>query len=108
VSPDTKLVVLFGALHLIALGLVAGLLVIFIRSETVEAWRPPEEDDGWGDGGSRLEPTPRAPRTPGGLPLPDAAPARVRLREPGRLAERVPRPERRPAREPAREPVPSR
>ena len=44
----------------------------------------------------------RPPKTSpsGGLPLPDAVPASVRLRGPGRLSELRPQRERRPAREP--------
>lgn len=45
------------------------------------------------------------PGLPGGLPLPSAAPASVRLREPGRIGDAKPRPARRPEHEPAREPV---
>jgi hypothetical protein len=41
----------------------------------------------------------------GGLPLPDAEPARVRLRDHRPLRERLPARERRPAREPERRPV---
>ena len=61
-------------------------------------------DDGWGN---RPNVKPDPSRWPGGgIPLPDAEPASVRLREPGRLADKVPPPERRPAREPApRKPV---
>ncbi|HEY1568852.1 MAG TPA: hypothetical protein VGF68_17625, partial [Solirubrobacteraceae bacterium] len=49
---------------------------------------------------------PEAPKPPrGGIPLADAVPARVRLREHGRLSERLPSRQRRPSREPARRPV---
>lgn len=59
-------------------------------------------DDGWGN---RPNVKPDPSRWPGGgLPLPDADQSTVRLREPGRLADKLPAPERRPA----REPVPSR
>jgi hypothetical protein len=59
------------------------------------------------DGGGGRRPEPPAPRTPprGGLPLPDARPARVRLRDHERLGDRLPRRRRRPAREPDRRPV---
>jgi hypothetical protein len=68
---------------------------------------------GWfGDDGD----DPRAPDAPeagppgGALPLPDAAPSAVRLREPGRLSDARPGPARRPAHVPGRErsPVPPR
>ena len=99
---DTELWVLFGALHLIGLVLLGMLLVMFLRSETVAPWRPPEDDGGGGGGGSPpARPGPRR-RDGGGLPLPDARPAGVRLRGPGRLADDRPRPPRRPAREPGR------
>lgn len=64
---------------------------------------------GWwrGDDGEDPGPPPVDPPAPpgDGLPLPDAAPAAARLREPGRIAERYERPARRPAREPEREPA---
>ena len=53
------------------------------------------------------EPEPLAPApSGGGLPLPDAVPASVRLREPGRLSDHHPRRPRRPdhAPEPQRTP----
>jgi hypothetical protein len=53
------------------------------------AHRGEEEDDG-GGGNDRVDPSPpRGPR-PGGIPLSDAVPARVRLREPVRLADLIP------------------
>lgn len=61
------------------------------------------EDEGWGRGPKVPPAPPSSPR--GGLPLPDAVPASVRLREPGRIGERQPSRERRPAREPHRRPV---
>jgi hypothetical protein len=72
----------------------------------------PGDDDG-GGGGPGFEP-PRSGDDGGGggmlaPPLADAAPSRIRLREPGRIADAHPRPTRRPAhvpeRAPAREPV---
>ncbi len=67
---------------------------------------PPEQSgpDSDGGGGSRPpEPStpPDAPR--GGVPLDDAEPARVRLRDHVRLADRLPPRHRRPVREPDRE-----
>lgn len=95
---------LFAALHLIGLCLAAGLLVMFMRSDSATAWRPPEDEGGGGGGSDRLPP--RRPSGPdgGGIPLPDAQPARARLRGGGRLADLLPRPERRPAHAPARAP----
>ena len=55
-------------------------------------------DDGWGN---RPNVKPDPSRWPGGgIPLPDAEQSTVRLREPGRLTDKLTRPERRPAREP--------
>ena len=62
-----------------------------------------EEDGGSSDDGWSNRPTvrPDPSRWPGGgIPLPDAEQSTVRLREPGRLADKLGHPERRPAREP--------
>ena len=49
---DQELILIFGALHLMALVFGGLLLTMFFRSETRQAWRPPEEDDrGRGEGG---------------------------------------------------------
>lgn len=88
---ETLLVALLGGLHLLGFGFAAVLLLPLLRDERVLplARRDEEEDDG-GGGNDRVEPTPpRGPR-PGGIPLPDAVPARVRLREPVRLADLIP------------------
>jgi hypothetical protein len=60
-------------------------------------------DDGWGNLPAGRPGSGGWPG--GGLPLPDAEQSRVRLREPGRIGQRLPTRQRRPAREPAREPV---
>ena len=107
---ETLLVALLGGLHLLGFGFAAVLLLPLLRDERIAplAHRGEEEDDG-GGGNDRVEPTPpRAPR--GGwdpsLPLPDAVPARVRLREPVRLADLIPaRGRREHAPAPARTPV---
>lgn len=91
--------------HVIGLVCVAMLLIPAMRDDT-DPPRPEDSgsDDGWGN-------HPRRPLRPhdvpgGGLPLPDALPARVRLRDGRRLHERLPRhPVRRPTREPVRRPV---
>jgi hypothetical protein len=62
------------------------------------------EGDGWGNG-PRPPDAPRPDRPAGGIPLDDAAPAGIRLRGQGRLADRLPARARRPAREPERAPV---
>ena len=98
-SPDAELMLIFGTLHLIAVALGALLFVMFLRSEATKPWQPPDEDDG--GGGNDRVPT-RTPRSspPGGLPLPDAVPAALRLRSHERLHDLTPRRQRRPAREP--------
>ena len=76
-------------------GLIA-LVGVLLRADGT-TWRDiwPRDDDGG---------RPRSPEPPPPLPLPDAEQARARLREPGRLQDAYPRPERRPAREPDRTP----
>ena len=78
---DTKLIVAIGILHLVALGAGGGLLFLAFRGGDGYD-DPPHGKGGWG-----REPPPDPPRGPmGGPPLPSARPARVRLREPARLA----------------------
>jgi hypothetical protein len=105
---DAKLVLLFAGLHLLGLVMVAMLLIMFVRSETTSAWSPPEDGGDGGGGNDRVLPgRPGGPRD-GGLPLPDAGPPRVRLRDHRRLADLLPRPSRRPVEEPGRERTPAR
>jgi hypothetical protein len=102
-ADETLLVALLGGLHLLGFGFAALLLLPCLHDEQLDRAAPAGEgdDDGRGGGNDRLPPAPpRGPRT-GGLPLPDAAPARVRLREERRLADVVPPVERRPAHAPA-------
>ena len=94
-----------AGVHLLGLGCVALLMFPALKDNPMGPERRSDEgDDGWGRGPKRPPEPPAPPR--GGIPLPDAVPARVRLREHGRLAERLPSRERRPAREPARRPAP--
>lgn len=101
-SGDVQLVLMIAAMHLVGVTFAAVLIVYALRTPPPA---PPNQD--WGsDGGWGQRPVGPAPWAPdGGVPLPDAQPARVRLREHRRLAELLPRPERRPAREPVRRPV---
>ena len=62
-------------------------------------------EDGGGGGGPRLPPTPPHKPPPGGVPLDDAQPARVRLRDDRRLAQRLPGRQRRTGREPEHSPL---
>jgi hypothetical protein len=108
---ETLLVALLGGLHLLGFGFAAVLLLPLLRDERIAptARHGEEEDEGGGGGNDRLVPTPPRNPGPGGLPLPDAVPARVRLREPARLADLLPATPRRrehtPAPTPARAPA---
>lgn len=64
-----------------------------------------DSDEGGGGGGGSPPPPPRPTPPRGGIPLDDAQPARVRLRDARTLAQRLPARERRPAKEPARRPT---
>src|SRR4051812_31541100 len=104
-ASDAELVLLFTALHVVGLGVMTALLVLFLRSDTPRTWLPPDEGDGGeGGGNDRIGPRSRPGPGGGGLPLPDAVPARVRLRDHRRLGDLLPTPSRRPAREPSRRP----
>jgi hypothetical protein len=84
------------ALTLVVHFLGAIVLVWAIVGDEEVDWRGtlwPRDDDG-GGGGPGFEP-----------PLVDAAPSPVRLREPGRIADALPRPARRPRHAPERVPV---
>lgn len=94
---------LLASMHLIGLGLLTMLLVMFLRSDTIKPWSPPDDDEG--GGGPPLIPDRPVSPSPGGIPLPDAQPSPMRLREPGRLADHHHRPQRRPSREPDRTPA---
>jgi hypothetical protein len=110
-ADETLLVVVLGALHLLGFGFAAILLLPCLRDEAIlpRSIRG-EEDDESGGGSDRRRPVlPRGPR-PGGIPLPDAIPARVRLRDGRRLADLLPGAQRRPAHAPLPRPgrVPAR
>ena len=74
---------------------------MFLRSETQQGCKPPDEDDG-GGGNDRVPGRPKTSPS-GGVPLPDAVQPTVRLRSHERLADLRPGRVRRPAREPAPE-----
>lgn len=96
-----------AGVHLLGLGCVAFLMWPALKDNPVgpDHRADTDGDEGWGRGPKRPPTPPEPPR--GGIPLPDAQPAGVRLREHGRLGERLPRRERRPVREPARRPSPT-
>jgi hypothetical protein len=111
-NSEEELVLIFGALHLVAAALGGLLLLLFMRSEDTEPYRePPDENEGGGGGGNDRRPArPKPSPSPGGIPLPDAIQSRTRLRGAGRLADAHPRrgrrwtpePQRTPRRTPAR------
>jgi hypothetical protein len=71
--------VIFGALHLVALALGLVLFVMFLRSETRSGFKPPEDDEGGGGGNDRIGDKPKTSPS-GGIPLPDAEPSSHRMR----------------------------
>jgi hypothetical protein len=101
---DVQLLLWIAGVHLLGLGCVAILLIPALKDSPAPHRRQEgESDDGWGRGPKTPPKPPRPPR--GGIPLPDADQPRVRLRDHGRLSERMPRRERRQTREPDRSPV---
>jgi hypothetical protein len=103
-SGDAQLMLMIAGMHLLGLVVAAALILPALRDRP-EA--PPGSDGGSDGGGGRGPSHPLAPPTGpgGGLPLPDAAPARFRLRDHNTLADLQPPRERRPAREPDPQPV---
>ena len=104
-SGEYQLLLMIAAMHVLGLGCVGVLVVLALRqdAERDRGGTDRGSDDGWGN-------KPRRPPEPsdrpwGGVPLPDARQAGVRLRDDRKLADRLPPPERRPAREPERAPV---
>jgi len=103
-SGDAQLMLVIAGVHVLGLVCVAVLMIPALRAGPDFPPRPDSgTDDGWGYG----PPGPMAPPQPprGGIPLPDAEPARVRLRDHSRLGDRLPARQRRRAREPERTPV---
>jgi hypothetical protein len=94
-----------AAVHVVGLLCVGVLLIPALRENETGPQRRSdgENDDGWGRGPTEPPEPPAPPR--GGIPLPDAEPARIRLRDGERLADKLPSRQRRPAREPDRRPV---
>jgi hypothetical protein len=80
------------------IGMAALVWALLHDDEKRSDWRD------WWPRGDDDPPAPPQPRDRGGLPLPDAQPSAVRLREPGRLADGHPRPARRPEHAPERVP----
>jgi hypothetical protein len=109
-TPDEELMVIFGALHVLALALGVVLFMMFLRSDATSSWKPPEDDEGGGGGGNDRLPSKPKPKPTGGIPLPDADPSPARLRGHDKLRDSRPRPSRRevhphaPQRRPVRQP----
>jgi hypothetical protein len=106
-SADSLMLWIAG-FHFVGLLCVAALLIPALRSDDAPGSQEGgSSDDGWGN-------LPQDPPRPklwpgGGIPLPDAAQSRIRLRDHRRLGDMRRAPGRRPAREPVRTPqrVPS-
>ncbi|MGH2831262.1 MAG: hypothetical protein ACRDK2_00665 [Solirubrobacteraceae bacterium] len=77
---DTKVIVMFALLHGTAMALGTVMMVVAARGGQERC--PDDSEDFGGDGGQPPGPRPTPEPRGGGLPLPDAQPARVRLREP--------------------------
>ena len=92
---------IFGALHLVALVLGVVLFVMFLRSEAGPGYNPPDDEDGGGGGNDRVSDRPPRTSPSGGVPLPDAEPAPVRLRGHEVLRDAHRRSDRRRVAEPA-------
>jgi hypothetical protein len=100
-----------GGINMSGLGIVVFVVLLVVVGLILGlhgSSRPGPSDqnpgDGWGKGPQG--PKPHGPKHPrGGIPLDDAAPARVRLRGHGRLADLMPRRGRRSSREPERAPA---
>jgi hypothetical protein len=91
-SPDTELLVIFGALHLVAIVLGGALFVMFMRSDGASSWPHDDDDDSGGGGGNdRVSDKPKTSPS-GGIPLPDGVHPRKRLRS---GHDRVANPQRR-------------
>jgi hypothetical protein len=100
VSVTKEVVALALTVLVHVIGMAALVWALLLDDDNRPDWR------GWWPGGDDEPPAPPPPGPSGdGLPLRDAEPSAVRLREPGRLADGHPRPARRPAHAPRREPV---
>ena len=105
-SGDAQLMLMIAGMHLLGLVCAAVLIIPALRdSPDFPPQRPDTGSDGGGGGGPQRPPAPQDSPRGGGIPLPDAEQARVRLRDHRKLREHLPGRERRPAREPERTPV---
>ncbi len=104
-SGEAQLLLMIAGVHFLGLGCVAVLIIPALREPPGPSSSSSDSgsDEGWGRGPKLPPKLPEPPR--GGIPLPDAIPARVRLRDHRRLSDYRPKRDRRPAREPQRTPV---
>jgi hypothetical protein len=91
-----------GLLALMITLVVVFLPVLLSRGGSPPGQAGPDSEDGWGNGPRQPPQPPVAPQ--GGVPLNDAEPPQVRLRDHGRLADHLPTRDRRATREPERSP----
>ena len=95
-SKEVAALLLTALVHVVGACVLVWAMLDGQRPDWRSLW-PHDDDGGGGGGGPGDEPRPRSGRPAGELPLPDAAPAPVRLREPVRLADLRPgRTDRRP------------
>ena len=96
---DVQLMLFLVGVHIFGFVAVGILMIPVLRDDPSDTDDDGgSSDDGWGN---RPNVKPDPSRGPGGgIPLPDAEQSTVRLREPGRLGDKLTPPERRPAREP--------
>jgi hypothetical protein len=103
-SGEAQLMLMIAGMHLLGLVCVAVLIIPALREGP---GLPPKPDTGSDEGGGwgpkRPPKSPDSPR--GGIPLPDAVPAGVRLRDHTRLADHHRKRERRSTPEPSRTPI---
>ena len=103
-SAGVQLVLWIAGVHLVGFVCIAVLMLPALREDPGSPGRNSDDgDEGWGRGPKLPPSRPEPPR--GGIPLPDAVPAGVRLRDHGRLRDRRLARDRRPSREPARLPT---
>ena len=99
-TEGVKLIFWIAAVHILGLVCVAVLMLPALRDDSAAPqWTDGEADEG-GGGGSKTPPSRPGPPS-GGIPLSDSVPAGVRLRDHGRLGDKLPPRERRTVREPA-------
>lgn len=102
---EGQLLLWIAGVHLLGLALVAALMIPALRDhpDGPGGQSDADSDDGWGNNPRGPHDPPRVPG--GGIPLPDAQPSSVRLRDHRRLTDHRSGRGRRPVREPVRLPA---